>query len=99
MKKKKKSEFSKFLLIQESVLIWIITLAFIGLAFFCVINQYFGELPWLTAMVGLPWTAYGVSQACYYKKAERENTKGGIKYDTTMYALDTSDNEEEAAVG
>lgn len=96
--KKKKSEFSKFLLIQESVLIWIITLAFIGLAFFCVINQYFGELPWLTAMVGLPWTAYGVSQACYYKKAERENTKGGIKYDTTMYALDTSDNEE-AAVG
>mgnify|MGYP006344633333 CR=1 FL=1 len=99
MKKKKKSEFSKFLLIQESVLIWIITLAFIGLAFFCVINQYFGELPWLTAMVGLPWTAYGVSQACYYKKAERENTKGGIKYDTTMYALDTNDNEEEAAVG
>ena len=98
MKKKKKSEFSKFLLIQESVLIWIITLAFIGLAFFCVINQYFGELRWLTAMVGLPWTAYGVSQACYYKKAERENTKGGIKYDTTMYALDTSDNEE-AAVG
>lgn len=98
MKKKKKSEFSKFLLIQESVLIWIITLAFIGLAFFCVINQYFGELPWLTAMVGLPWTAYGVSQACYYKKAERENTKGGIKYDTTMYALDSSDNEE-AAVG
>lgn len=96
--KKKKSEFSKFLLIQESVLIWIITLAFIGLAFFCVVNQYFGELPWLTAMVGLPWTAYGVSQACYYKKAERENTKGGIKYDTTMYALDASDNEE-AAVG
>ena len=96
--KKKKSEFSKFLLIQESVLIWIITLAFIGLAFFCVVNQYFGELPWLTAMVGLPWTAYGVSQACYYKKAEKENTKGGIKYDTTMYALDTSDNEE-AAVG
>lgn len=96
--KKKKSEFSKFLLIQESVLIWIITLAFIDLAFFCVVNQYFGELPWLTAMVGLPWTAYGVSQACYYKKAERENTKGGIKYDTTMYALDTSDNEE-AAVG
>lgn len=97
--KKKKSEFSKFLLIQESVLIWIITLAFIGLAFFCVINQYFGELPWLTAMVGLPWTAYGVSQACYYKKAEKENTKGGIKYDTTMYALDTNDNEEEVAVG
>ena len=39
-----------------------------------------------------------VADTADYKKAERENTKGGIKYDTTMYALDTSDNEE-AAVG
>lgn len=81
---KKKTEFSKKLLIQESILIWIVTLAFIVLAFFCVFNQYFGELPWLTAMVSLPWAAYGVSQACYYRKAEKENTKGGIKYDTVM---------------
>lgn len=84
MGKKKKTEFSKKLLIQESILIWIVTLAFIVLAFFCVFNQYFGELPWLTAMVSLPWAAYGVSQACYYKKSGKENTKGGIKYDTVM---------------
>lgn len=86
-KNKKKKEFSKSLLTQESILIWIVTLSFIGLAFYCVHNQYFGELPWLAAMCGFPWTAYGVSQACYYRKAEKENMKGGIKYDTTMYDL------------
>ena len=91
--KKKKSEFSKFLLIQESVLIWIITLAFIGLAFFCVVNQYFGELPWLTAMAMAPWGAYAVGQGFYYRKAEKENTQGGIKYDTVMMQYKTNDND------
>ena len=83
-KKKNKTEFSKTLLIQESILIWVITIAFIGLAFFCITNQYFGEFSWLAAMVGFPWTAYSVSQGFYYKKAEKENTKGGIKYDSVM---------------
>ena len=83
-KEKKKIEFSKSLLIQESILIWVTTLSFIALAFLCVICQYFSELPWITAMCGFPWAAYGVSQACYYRKAEKENTKGGIKYDTVM---------------
>ena len=69
----KKTEFSKTLLIQESILLWIVTIALIGLAFYCVVNQYFGELPWITTMVGFPWTAYGVSQACYYNKAKKEN--------------------------
>lgn len=83
-KKTNKTEFSKMLLLQESILIWTITLAFIVLAFICVFNQYFGELPWLAAMCGFPWTAYGISQGFYYKKAEKENTKGGIKYETII---------------
>lgn len=81
---KKKKEFSKLLLIQESVLIWIMTLAFIVLAFICVFNGYLGTLPWLAAMAGFPWTAYGVSQACYYNKSKAENTQGGITYDTAF---------------
>ena len=84
MKTKNKTEFSKKLLVQESVLIWIVTIAFLVLAFYCVHNKFFGELTWLAAMCGFPWTAYGVSQACYYKKSEKENTKGGIKYETAM---------------
>ena len=86
--RQKKNEFSKTLLIQESVLIWITTICFIVLAFYCVIKQYFGELPWLTAMAAFPWSAYGVSQVFYYKKSMLENTKGGIKYDTVMKELD-----------
>ena len=95
--KKRRSEFSKKLLIQESVLIWIVTLAFLVLAFYCVHNQFFGELPWLAAMCGFPWTAYGVSQACYYKKAEKENTKGGIKFETAL--LEHEVNDEDDVVG
>lgn len=84
-------EFSKKLLLQESILIWIITIAFIILAFVCVANQFFGELPWLAAMCGFPWTAYGASQAFYFRKAEKENTQGGIKYETVMYEYQTND--------
>lgn len=82
--KREKRQFSKSLLIQESILIWVITISFLVLAFFCVINQYFGELPWITAMASLPWCAYSVSQACYYKKSEKENISGGITYDLAM---------------
>jgi hypothetical protein len=62
------------------------TLGFMALAFVCIIKGYTGSLPWLTAMVTLPWTAYGVSQVYYYKKATVENSKNGIKYDTVMMA-------------
>lgn len=80
----KKLAFSKWLLVQESALIWITTLVLLILAFYCVVNQYFGELPWITAMVGFPWAAYGVSQKCYYEKAMAENTKNGIVYEQAV---------------
>ena len=83
-KEKAKREFSKSLLVWETILIWIVTLSFIGLTYICIINNYIGELAWLGAIYAFPWAAYGVSQACYYKKAEKENTKGGIKYDSLL---------------
>ena len=86
-KEKQKQEFSKTLLIQESILIWVITLFCLFLAVICVFKDYTGSLPWFASMVGLPWAAYGVSQACYYNKAKAENTKDGIKYDATMTEL------------
>lgn len=85
MKKEKQQrfrrEFSKFLLLQESALMWIVTITAFVLAFFCVVNGYCGELPWVVALISLPWTAYGVSQAFYYRKAQAENTEGGIIYE------------------
>ena len=92
-KNKNKLEFSKKLLVQESFLIWIVTITFLVLAFICITNQYFGELPWLAAMCGFPWTAYGASQAFYFRKAEKENTSGGIKFETTMQNCKTNDND------
>ena len=91
-KQKTHTEFSKVLLIQESILIWIMTLSFIGLAFYCVVNQFFGELPWLAAMVIFPWTAYGVSQGFYYNKSKKENTRDGIKFETALTALTQANN-------
>lgn len=82
--KSEKIEFSKTLLIQESALIWVLTLASVVLAFYCVACGYTGSLPWITAMVGLPWTAYGVSQIFYYQKSTKENTKNGIKFESIM---------------
>lgn len=86
-KRKSKKAFSKVLLIQESILIWIVTLAFLALAAFCVWKDYTGSLPWLTAMISLPWGAYGVSQCFYYNKSTKENTKNGIKFETVMAEL------------
>lgn len=92
---KKKTEFSKALLIQETILVWIITLAFLVLAYFCITNGYVGELPWLTSVVAFPWGAYGVSQACYYKKSQAENTANGIKFETVMAEMNKSSKVEE----
>ena len=83
----KKREFSKWLLLQESALIWIMSISFLLLAFYCIHQGYMGSLPWLAAMVGFPWTAYGVSQVWYYKKSTIENSKDGIKYETVLQEL------------
>lgn len=78
---KKKYPFSKVLLVQESILIWLITLACLVMAFICIFTGSFVELPWITAMVGCPWAAYAITQNAYYKKSMVENSQGGIIYD------------------
>lgn len=76
-----KPEFSKWLIKQESVLIWIITLSYIGLAALAILRGFTGSLPWLSVLPGVAWTAYGVSQAFYYNKSKAENTRGGIVFE------------------
>jgi EamA domain-containing membrane protein RarD len=88
---KPKQAFSKALLIQESILIWIITLAFIVLAFICVFTGYLGSLPWVAVMVTAAWGAYGVSQAAYYSKSKAENITGGLVYEATMAKINNPD--------
>lgn len=94
-KKNKKEEFSKFLLKQESILVWIVTLVVLCLSFLCVLRDSSNSLPWLTTLITVVWTAYGASQAFYYNKAKAENTKNGVKYETVLAELTTNNNKEE----
>lgn len=99
-KNKKKKEFSKSLLIQESILIWITTICFLILAFMCVANHEFGDLPWLSVMSGAPWAAYAVSQSQYYGKAKAENVlkieKGLLEEDEDLGPKIEDENIEES---
>ena len=88
---KPKQAFSKILLIQESILIWIVTLAFIALAFVCVFTGYLGSLPWVAVMVTAAWGGYAVSQAAYYSKSKAENITGGLVYEATMSKINNPD--------
>ena len=52
-------EFSKRLISDIRALLWAVTLGGLALAAYCIREGYIGSLPWLSAMVGLPWTAHG----------------------------------------
>ena len=87
----KKTAFSKWLLVQESILIWLLTVSFIILAFLCVLRDYTGSLPWLAVTLTGAWTAYGASQAMYYHKSGKENSAGGVVFETAMANLAAND--------
>ena len=57
-------------------LLWIVTIGGFLLAFYRVYKGYMGALPWIGAMVGLPWTAHGVVCSFYL------NREGGITFET-----------------
>ena len=58
--KEKKPEYSKRLVSDIRSLLWVVTVGGLLLAAYCIHKGYTGSLPWLSAMVGLPWTAHGV---------------------------------------
>ena len=77
-------EFSKRIMVMEMALLWVNTIGVIGLAYYSVFRGSDSAFPWLTAMVSLPWAAWGVSKTGYTMKSMRENTKGGIVYDSAL---------------
>lgn len=83
-KKKQGKEFSKVLLIQESILVWITTLACLYFGYLCIVSNSISSLPWISSIIVSIYAAYGASQAFYYNKSKAENTVNGIKYETTM---------------
>ena len=85
---KKQVDQSKRIVNDIRSLLWIVTVGSMLLAFYCVYKNYLGALPWVAAMVGLPWAAYGVSQACYYSKSKAEKTQGGVVYEQIKHSLE-----------
>ena len=74
-------EFSKRLISDIRGLLWVVTVGGLALAAYCIHAGYIGSLPWLTAMVGLPWTAHGAVCACYLGMAKSDHRRGGITFE------------------
>lgn len=77
-----KKDFSKRLISDIRWLLWVVTLGGIILAAYCVRKGYTGSLPWLSAMVGLPWTAHGVVCSFYLNMAKSDHSEGGITFES-----------------
>ena len=80
--KKTKAEYSKKLVTDIRSLLWVVTVGGLLLAFYCVHKNYLGALPWVTSMVGLPWTAHGVICSFYLNMAKSDHKVGGITFET-----------------
>lgn len=76
--KPKALDFSKKLVDDVRYLLWIVTVGALILAFYCVHKGFTGALPWLSAMVGLPWTAWGTVSSFYLNMAKSDHKDGGI---------------------
>ena len=70
-------EFSKRLISDIRALLWVVAVGGLVLAACCVHRDYAGALPWLTAMVGLPWTAHGTVCAFYLNMTKSDHREGG----------------------
>ena len=79
---KLKAEYSKKLVTDIRSLLWVVTIGGLLLAFYCVHKNYLGALPWVTSMVGLPWTAHGVICSFYLNMAKSDHKVGGITFET-----------------
>ena len=80
-RQKDKPDFSKQLIADIRALLWVVTVGGLLLAAYCIRTGYTGALPWLTAMVGLPWTAHGVVCSGYLSMAKSDHRRGGITYE------------------
>lgn len=69
----KKRDFSKQLICDIRLLLWIVTLGGLGLAAACVYLGYLGSLPWITSLVALPWSAHGVVCSFYLNMSKSDH--------------------------
>lgn len=80
----KASEFTQFMILSDNAILWYICVAYTALAAYSIYTNFSGSLPWLTGGLGLAFAAWATIQSFLIKKSERQNTAGGITYDTAM---------------
>ena len=80
------TQFSKWVVADVRPLLWVVTIGGFALAFYCVYKGFTGALPWIGAMVGLPWTAHGVICAAYLSLCKSDDRRGGTTYDAAKAA-------------
>ena len=78
---RKRLEYSKRLVSDIRLLLWVVTVGGLLLAAYCIYRGFTGSLPWLSAMVGLPWSAHGVVCAFYLNMAKCDHREGGITFE------------------
>lgn len=92
-KDKPKLEYSKRVVRDIRVLLWVVTVGGLLLAAYCIYAGYVGSLPWLSAMVGLPWSAHGIVCSFYLNMAKSDHSEGGITFEAAKaqnFGVDTS---------
>lgn len=80
--RRKERDYSKQLISDIRWLLWVVTIGVLLLSAYCIRKGYTGSLPWLSAMVGLPWSAHGVVCSFYLNMAKSDHKEGGITYET-----------------
>lgn len=80
----KAKEFTQFMILSDNAILWYVCVAYTALAAYSIYKNFTGSLPWLTGGLGLAFAAWATIQSFLIKKSERQNTAGGITYDTAM---------------
>lgn len=70
---KKKFQFSKLIILFETLLLGYLTYHGVQLGYLCVERGFSGSLAFVTTLLSCAWGAYGTSVAFYYNKAKAEN--------------------------
>ena len=93
--REKAKEFTQYMILSDNAILWYMCTGYLGLAAFSIYKNYTGALPWLTGGLALAFGGWATIQAFLIKKSEKQNTKGGITYDTAMREQDTQKKEEQ----
>ncbi len=96
---KRMFDYSQKLIEDTRWLLWIVTVGGLVLAALCILKGYLGSLPWLSAMVGLPWTAHGAICSFYLNMAKSDHKVGGITFEKAKangFSVNYKDNSNES---